>query len=244
MGDIYWESQRGGLCRKHALGAYFGRPLINDDKFQQLCIEFDKYMRGKGYKNSQVEKFDCIYSSRETLISYVIGRYGGGCCLHIPMGECKAYLDSRNTTLLELIGEDDFVFVYNPNHIYGWKKTSAWYKVDSLSGISKISPVADNKLGYIIPRKCPLVDLKYNQDRIAQILNEGIADYLSHQDNLGDLEVLFATSAHIIGCIGGFSDLKHYYTFLRNFEDSYIIDKEKVEILAEFFAFYSLDAFP
>lgn len=234
--DIYWERQSGGLCRKHAINAYFGRPLINVEKFSSLCAEFDKYIRAKGYPYSQTSKFDCIYSSRETVISYIIGKYDKKFCLHIPIG-----LPRGDININKLVGSDDFVFVYNPNHIYGYKKVDGiWYNIDSLRGVNRANLPNNHKLGYIIPRKSPLEDLRTNQKILDNIIDEGVKEYLSSRDNLGELETIMATSAEMIGMMGGFRLLRGYYSFLRRFEKNPLeYDISEVDQWVKFFQNYN-----
>lgn len=241
MSDIYWERQTGGLCRKHALNAYFGCPKINCRDFQLLCIEFDKYIKAKGYPYSQINKFDCIYSSQETVISYVIGKYHKKYCLHIPVGKINDYLNKRKVSLMKLVGDDDFIFNYNVNHIYGYKKVNGyWYLIDSLKGVHATSNIPiSNKLGYIIPRNDPYEDMLFNLKRLTDIKNEGLERYLSSNDILGDIEILLATTADIIGILGGFKYIKKYYKFLHQFEKDpghYNMD-ELIDIIDYFISF-------
>lgn len=240
--DIYWERQSGGLCRKHVINAYFGYEKINIDNFYSLCDEFDSYIKSKGYPYSQIEKFDCIYSSQETVISYIIGKFDNKYCLHIPLGEYNKYMDSRKSNLYTLIGDDDFVFVYNHDHIYGYKLVDGvWYLIDSLRGVYRSSLPNDYKLGYIIPRHSPLKDLEYNQFQMNKILCGDIFEYLDTHDTLGELEILLATTADMIGRLGDFKLLKHYYSFLRKFESNPTgYDPDEVKNIVTYFCNYHI----
>ena len=42
--QLYWESQKGNLCRLHALNAYFGFKKISE-------IEFKKYEKANNHSN-------------------------------------------------------------------------------------------------------------------------------------------------------------------------------------------------
>jgi len=227
MANIYWQRQSGGLCRMHALNAFFGEERITPAQFSSLCKEFDKYILAKGYRWCQVNKFDCIYSSQETVVSYIVGKYTKQYCLHLPIGKMPEYLKKRKTTLADLIGDDEFIFVYNLEHIWGMRyiagegtSAGSWYKVDSIGGVRRSNLPTCPKLGVIIPRHSTRKDLEYNQKCIEAL--QPIEDYInrSYEDErlLGHLEILLATTAHMIALESGFKFIRQYFQFLTAYE--------------------------
>lgn len=222
---MYWERQQGGLCRKHALNAYFGYEKITNEMFETYCSDFDSYIKSKGYLENDVRRFDYVHSSRETLISYIIGRIDKLFCLHIPIG---AYYDFP--PLGSLINDDEFIFVYNSDHVYGYRKNKgAWYKIDSLSGITQSPLPNDPRLGYIIPRKDPRKDL-YR-------LQETMKKYIDNPD-MKDVEVPMAVSADIIGRLGDYSLCRSYYKFLQKYEKREQISRYEIFTQLQFFCSY------
>ena len=70
---IYYEKQRGDLCRLHALNAYYGFKKFSNLEFLKLCREYDEEIKGlKTYngwifggtmynKPKKLDKIDNIY---------------------------------------------------------------------------------------------------------------------------------------------------------------------------------------
>ena len=73
--NIYWESQSGGLCRKHSLNAYFEGPKISSNDFHELCTEYDKYIYDKYNVKINTEADDCMFASDMGIISYIVKKY-------------------------------------------------------------------------------------------------------------------------------------------------------------------------
>ena len=62
--EIYYETQHGGLCRKHALNAMFGESKISIDDFRRYMKEYDQMVQKKHpkmYKNMSCVANDFIY---------------------------------------------------------------------------------------------------------------------------------------------------------------------------------------
>ena len=66
--SIYYEKQRGDLCRLHSLNAYFGYKKFNDSDFFKLCAEYDEEIRG--LKTQVMDGF----SEGRCIISYVLNK--------------------------------------------------------------------------------------------------------------------------------------------------------------------------
>ena len=48
---MYWEKQRGNLCRLHSLNAFFGEKRISDEKFKEYCEKYDEIIPGLNTEN-------------------------------------------------------------------------------------------------------------------------------------------------------------------------------------------------
>ena len=66
--SIYYEKQRGDLCRLHSLNAYYGFKKFDDSEFFKLCAEYDEEI--KGLKTQVMDGF----SEGRCIISYVLDK--------------------------------------------------------------------------------------------------------------------------------------------------------------------------
>ena len=192
--DIYFESQRNGLCRLHSLNAFFGFEKISESQFNLYMSEYDQeYM--KKYNISSCKSFDIISSDQKNIVSYILKknniytRYFA--CNQLHGINIKSIIDTS-------IG--DFFFAYTESHIYGFrKKDNKWYRVDSMGGVRliNINVINQKNMGYIF-----IVDIKKefyrNLEIIKKILDgtpspEEIKKYLVQKNSekkiLGELEI-------------------------------------------------------
>ena len=208
---VYWEKQNGGLCRKHSINAYFGKEKYNIYQFNQLLNNYDNYMKNKGYKIEKSINFDTIESNQFTIISYALYLDNIYSVL-IPFNNLNNFLKYHNyTSLIEYIGENDNIFIFNENHIWLCKKDhNRWIKIDSLSGIKKININSYNghNLGFIIPKshKNTINDLIFYINKMNKlIINSDIIEYLLYLFNnnflIGDLEILLSNIINIFRII-------------------------------------------
>jgi len=182
--EIYYERQKGGLCRMHALNAFFGKPAIKEMEFPVLCKEYDAYLEKTGRiheATSEVLKNDTVGSNQHTIISYILKKYNYINCIYVPMNYLPRILKDRGmNSITDLIYDTDFIFMFNEGHIWGIrKKDNDWYNVDSVSGVRRTNILACNatkNVGFIIPRsiKSPAVmkDLKHYISQIEKHLQE------------------------------------------------------------------------
>ena len=66
MTNIYYEKQRGDLCRLHSINAYFGFECLKETDFFKLCDEYDNII--KGLKTNSMDGF----SEGRCIISYIL----------------------------------------------------------------------------------------------------------------------------------------------------------------------------
>jgi hypothetical protein len=185
---MYYERQRGGLCRKHALNGYFGETKISTSEFNNFCVRYDRYMRERYHTKVPCKNFDVVPSNRMTIISFILKLYNINTIL-IPINDSEVigkrrikrrekifdinktkmvhgmtfFLKKRGYSSLEkAIGDGNSIFVFNKGHIWCMKKKdNVWYKIDSLSGVRKmnLSSVQNKKgLGFIIPRSHKMME--------------------------------------------------------------------------------------
>lgn len=166
--EIYWEKQRSSdLCRLYAINAFYGENYINQAQFREFCLLYNKEYPDciiptaptPGHIDSTV--YYNVPSNNITIIHYILG-FTGIKCEYVPpknSGNSSMYLDillsSGGLSVEEFVGDSEWIFVFNQGHTWGLKKLNGtWYKVDSLSGVSKISLncIKNKEFGLIIPR--------------------------------------------------------------------------------------------
>ena len=155
---IYFETQKGGLCRMHSLNAYFGRGKIDEQQFNKFIHEYDQEYTKKYNITTSCRSFDIISSDQNNIVSYILKKN------HVYT-KYFAINQLSNTTTGEHIGMPadiqsiirndlygDFFFAYTENHIYGVRrKDGMWYKVDSIGGVIPINihKLTQKNMGFI-----------------------------------------------------------------------------------------------
>ena len=167
--EIYWQRQRSSdLCRLYAINAFYGENYISEKQFREFCLLYNKEYPdcivptsvSPGHIDSIV--YYNVPSNNITLIHYILG-FTNIKCEYVPpktSGVSSIYLDvllsNNNITIEEFVGDSEWIFVFDQGHTWGMKKLNGeWYKVDSLSGVSKISLQSlksSKNYGLIIPR--------------------------------------------------------------------------------------------
>lgn len=138
--EIYWESQRNGLCRLHAINAFFGYHKITEPQFLKYIKEYDLYLSSRFNIETSSAEFDLINSDQTNLVSWILKKYKFH-FRYYPLN-CQSHIKCRmqNTELKELITSSDFIFVYNFSHIWCIKRVkNKYYRIDSIGGVSPIN---------------------------------------------------------------------------------------------------------
>lgn len=170
---LYWESQKGNLCRLHALNAYFGSKKISETEFKNYCEQYNQYI--KQYYNETIKSQNYDIFPTYSLVSYIINQIEGKYCYFIPFNQLK----HESLSLKELLHKSDSFFVFNNKHIYTVKYHNNKYnKIDSLSGIFpvQLSSFKGHKTGFVIPRDTQ------NLDFDKKLLMNKIETYLVKND--------------------------------------------------------------
>ena len=210
---VYWEKQRGGLCRLHSINAFYGKPELDENKFKEYCKEYDTDYSYKGIKCNCLE-FDQIPSSQETIISWILEKHSGIKTLYIPYNKIDYYLKKYDLNIEILVGDSDFFFIFNESHIWGIIKTQdgSWHKVDSIQGVSPYNLNFlrnTDKIGLVIPRTGHAI--KQDLNRIQLSVFKYL--YKFELDTLSLLEKL-ANENKILDDLE--TDIFLFFRFLRN----------------------------
>jgi len=179
---VYWERQNSGYCRKHAINAYYQCEKITVGDFERYCSEFDNFCKGINIE-CDVKNNDIVIGNQLNVISYIIYKISNIYTLLIPFNNYEKLINIYENNIIQY---DDFIFMYNLDHIWGIKKIdNKWIKIDSLSGISEVNMVdmfRQKNVGFMIPRRRPMVDYEYNVENIIQNLARDSMRYKIYDD--------------------------------------------------------------
>jgi hypothetical protein len=197
MNNIYWEPQRGGLCRLHSINAYFGQPMYTEDMFNLAADEFDAIQRDKYGPVTSCRIFDAIHSDQRNLVSYILGNHGVYVRNVAYTSIKQHYADALASSCF---------FVFNLDHIWIVKKhEDVWYKVDSMGGVKHINiNILHNEknMGIMIP----IINLQGEYNRLAALMKIDIAGDITTfltvnhaaKKILGDVEVYMGAMVEIL----------------------------------------------
>ena len=160
--NIYWERQRGDLCRLHSINAYFGFKKIDETEFFMYCAEYDEII--KGLKTVGMDGF----SEGRCIISYILDKLDKHYLFLIPI---NSYDGIRNEIDIDrytkLIKHIDGFFEFNKGHVWFNKKINGnWYKIDSISGVNMINEPSIRTNGILL-----IIDKKHLYNEIFYYLN-------------------------------------------------------------------------
>lgn len=199
---LYWESQKGNLCRLHSLNVFYKNlnlgKRLTEKEFYNYCNQFDKYMDNP----LPTRNNDSISSTQMNIISFILWKRSNLYTILIAPHQLKKELTKRNIKSIDQLTTLKFYFEFNLDHIWGnYRK----YKIDSLSGIHKRTTI-DESHGFIIPRTNNNLrqDLRLNQKMLIKELSirniclssikECILKYLE-KDKIGEnIQLPVATS--------------------------------------------------
>jgi hypothetical protein len=191
---IYFQHQIGGLCRLHAINAFFECDKISQIKFKRYQIQYNKQNNIKYNITTPCESFDIISSNQKNIISYILKQHG----------VYSRYFSLNQVTCIDdvlSILYGNFIFIYTDSHIYGIRKLSngQWYIVDSSKGVyaTNIKTILLSKnVGFIVPVNVTNEYIFYKNIIKNIFINKPksyIEEYLkkNHNDRkiLGDLEI-------------------------------------------------------
>jgi hypothetical protein len=185
--NIYWEKQRGDLCRLHSINAFYGYNKFSEKDFNELCEEYDKIIRG--LKSINMDGF----AEGRNIISYILDITSHNYVLLIPINNYKnsrKHLDLNHYN--KLLNNITYFFEFNKTHVWFNKKiNSKWYKIDSLCGVNEtnVSNLTNNGYLLILDNKILFTELGYYLRKLDNILIK---------DTDFDKEILFYNLYHIL----------------------------------------------
>ena len=191
--NIYWERQRGNNCRIHSLNAYFGHQKISDDQFNQLCNEYDKLIHG--LKSINMDGFaEC-----RSIISYIVDKYSNKYCQLVPINfrgiHNKNRSDWQYNRFINFIGKSTGIisyFEFNKDHVWFNKKVDGeWYKIDSLSGLTRINKLRNfGENGYLLVFEKDVIF--YEIEHLINLIKD------KHDDKMFEIEIAFYNLYHLL----------------------------------------------
>lgn len=195
--EFYWERQSGGLCRMHALNAYFGAPKLDRVKFEDAIREHDARQLARGYAEMSANDVDVTSTDQKNIIAHILSKIGIF-ARFFEIGERAAALlkaDKYGAT-----------FVYSPDHVWLCRRNDRghWFKIDSLSGISSINlaDLEDPRLGLIVPCKHLMDEFNEIAADIAKLIKPDVIDFLVRNmasgNVIGRVETLVGAAVSIL----------------------------------------------
>ena len=140
---MYWERQKGNLCRLHSLNAFFGKQKISEQEFQKYCEEYDKIV--PGLKTDNMDGF----ANGWCIINWILFLHGFHSVL-IPIEKYKnrEFIDIDHYK--KQLNSYNNICEFNEKHVWLNKKNKGqWFKIDSITGISQ-NEVNFRRNGFII----------------------------------------------------------------------------------------------
>jgi hypothetical protein len=225
--NIYYDPQRGGLCRLHSLNNYFGKLKISDEEFTQYMTDYNIEYKNRYNVDITCQNFDIVSSDQKNIIGYILKKHK----IYTRYYAINQLYNKPAKIILNILDGDIF-FIYNEGHIWNIKKyNDEYYSVNSIGGVNPINIntiLTQKNVGFIIP-----VNLKdefyYSLKKIKEFFNEhtieGIQSYLIKQhmekNILGELEIHLGIVFDILGMDNNLTPIKQnvelYNEFLTKF---------------------------
>jgi hypothetical protein len=195
--EIYWEQQRGGLCRLHSINAYFGKQEFNEKEFNEHADEFDSIQYDKFGENISCKTFDIVNSDQCNLVTHILSSRGIY-VRYVPPNEHKECVSIA-------INAGCF-FVFNLDHIWFVKKyDKEWYRVDSMSGVSIIDPMTiinEKNIGLMIPIQNKLTEFCRIGALLCDIIGPDVSQFIIDKhvsaSILGDAETCLGPMVEVL----------------------------------------------
>lgn len=189
---IYYETQRGGLCRLHSINHYFGKQYITDAEFAKHIEDYDKEYKEKYHHEASCKNWDVVSSNQKNIVSHILKINN----IYTRYYAINQLYNKPVKRILDILKGDIF-FIFNEGHIWNiCRKNKRWYSVNSMGGVKlmRINNLTSQKnVGFIIPVDI-VAEYKYNLKKIKDLFkNEEISAYLKKNNEekniLGELEI-------------------------------------------------------
>jgi hypothetical protein len=171
INGVFFEQQRGGLCRLHSINGYFGCVKFTPEQFTKYQHAYDIEYKKKFNFETSCKNFDIVTSDQKNIISYILNDHKIYTRYYAVN---QLYRKNIKENIIDIL-KGDWFFVYNESHIFGARRhNKTWYKVDSLNGVGVIdvNSFSNTKnIGFIVP-----IDIQkeffHNLVIIKNVLNE------------------------------------------------------------------------
>lgn len=203
---FYYERQSGGLCRMHALNAYFGGPKLDRARFESYITEYDMRQKIRGYNMPSAREFDTMSGDQRNIIAHILAAHGVFIRIYHTGDQERAIVKAASYGV---------AFVYTPDHVWLIKQDAVnisnatisrpWFKIDSLSGVSPfdIGELSRNtSLGMIVPCNNLVNEFSEIASELNALVMPDIVVYLigtmKDKKILGDAEPLMGAAISIL----------------------------------------------
>lgn len=132
---MYVEAQVGSQCRRHALNAYMGGPVVQWGDIEGFARDFEAYY-GLPDTDGMSRDFDFFNADGSSLLTWAAGRLAPErFFVVLPFGRVQEWLDDFGASSVDdLVGDDPRAMVFRQDHVYAARrKDGDWYALDSLS---------------------------------------------------------------------------------------------------------------
>lgn len=256
---IYYESQRGGLCRLHSINQYFGLPKISDENFYLHMQNYDDEYKTLYNLDTSCKSWDIVSSDQKNIVSYILKINK----IYTRYYAINQIYNKGFQPILNILDGDVF-FIFNEGHIWNIRKhNNKWYSVNSIGGVNPINInqiTSQKNIGFIVPVNIQ-TEFYHNLSIIQEIFKknknqdnlQNIKDYLiksnEEKNVLGEIEVPINIIMDIMGTIFKSHKLKqdfeviqkhiiNYNTFLSKFTNG---NYNNINIILEYLPIIILD---
>ena len=209
---FYYERQRGGLCRLHAINAFLGSAIYSEAQFNDEMDKFDTEKRRLyGERAISCTQYDTAFGTENNLISYILGKRGIY-LKYVPIGQAR----------LEKAEAIKSVFLLNATHIWVAKwKDGKWWSIDSIGGIGSVTAL-DSSIGMLIPCADNMREFLGRCDVLSSIIGPDPISWCSRvcseQKNMCGVDEVLAAIAHILSIQSRFCQVPAATRILAQYE--------------------------
>jgi len=231
---IYYESQRGGLCRLHSINQYFGSQKISDACFYTHTQNYDDEYKTLYNLDTSCKLWDIVSSDQKDIVSYILKKNK----IYTRYYAINQIHNKGSQNILNVLDGDVF-FIFNEGHIWNIRKhNKKWYSVNSIGGVNPIDInkiTSQKNIGFIVPVNAR-AEFYHNLTIIQKIFGENkklqnIKNYLGKSNEeknvLGELEVPINIIMDIMGTILESHKLKQDFEVIRKHLINYEIFLKK-----------------
>lgn len=132
---MYVEAQVGNQCRRHALNAFMGGPIVQWGDIEGYARDFEAYY-GLPDTDGMARDFDFFNADGSSLLTWAAGHLAPErFFVVLPFGRVQEWLhDFGASSVDDLVGDDPRAMVFRQDHVYAAKRQrGTWYTLDSLS---------------------------------------------------------------------------------------------------------------